>query len=102
MKTGQLKSSNSSNYCVYILRCKDATLYIGITNNINKRVSAHNNGTGAKYTRGRTPVQCVYIETDLTKSEALKREHELKRFNKIQKEILISMEEKHGSIEDNI
>ena len=71
---------------MYILECADATLYIGSTNDIEKRIISHNTSkVGAKYTRGRRPVVLKYSESFETKSEALKRELELKKFSKIQK-----------------
>ena len=67
--------------CVYILECNDGTLYTGWTNDIDKRFKAHNDGKGAKYTKGRRPLKLVYLEELETKSEALKREN--KRFYNI-------------------
>ena len=64
--------------CVYILECNDGTLYTGWTNDIDKRFKAHNDGKGAKYTKGRRPLKLVYLEELETKSEALKRENEKK------------------------
>lgn len=58
----------------YILECSDHTLYTGWTNDIEKRLEAHNSGQGAKYTRGRRPVKLVYLEVHNTKQEAMKRE----------------------------
>ncbi|MBP6857821.1 MAG: GIY-YIG nuclease family protein [Candidatus Pacebacteria bacterium] len=72
-------------YFVYILECKDKTLYTGSTNDIEKRLETHNLGKGAKYTRGRLPVKLKYNEAFETKGEALKRESEIKKLNKIQK-----------------
>lgn len=72
------------NY-VYILECRDKTLYTGWTNDLEARLKAHNNGTGAKYTRGRTPCTIIYYEEFKTKSEAMKREYAIKRMNKSQK-----------------
>lgn len=72
-------------FYVYILRCNDGTLYTGFTINLENRIKTHNNGMGAKYTRGRTPVKLVYKEEYETKSEALKRECALKRLTRIQK-----------------
>ena len=66
------------NY-TYILKCKDGTLYTGWTNDLDKRVKAHNEGRGAKYTRSRTPVELVYYETFETKEEAQRRELILSR-----------------------
>ena len=76
-------------YFVYIVKCKDKTYYTGYTNNIEKRLKAHNDGKGAKYTRVRLPVQLVYKETYETKSEALKREYAIKKLTRTQKEKLI-------------
>lgn len=76
-------------YFVYIVKCEDKTYYTGYTNNIEKRLKAHNDGKGAKYTRVRLPVQLVYKECYETKSEALKREYAIKKLTRSQKEKLI-------------
>lgn len=76
-------------YFVYIVKCNDKTYYTGYTNNIEKRLKAHNDGKGAKYTRVRLPVQLVYKECYETKSEALKREYAIKKLTRSQKEKLI-------------
>ena len=73
-----------SYYC-YILLCSDGTLYCGYTNDLVKRVNTHNRGKGAKYTRQRTPVKLVYSEEFKTKSEALKREHQIKKLSRKEK-----------------
>lgn len=71
---------------VYILECGDKTLYIGYTNDLEKRVLAHNTlNTGAKYTRGRRPVKLKYFEKFDTKSDAMKREAELKKMTRKEK-----------------
>lgn len=70
---------------VYILRCKDGSLYTGWTNNLEKRIEAHNSGKGAKYTKGRRPVTLVYSESLTTKEEALKREYAIKQLKKSEK-----------------
>ena len=75
--------------CVYILECNDGTLYTGWTNDIDKRFKAHNDGKGAKYTKGRRPLKLVYLEELETKSEALKRENEIKKLTKDKKRQLI-------------
>lgn len=76
---------------VYILECGDKTFYIGYTNDVQKRVLAHNTlNTGAKYTRGRRPVKLVYFEKFDTKSEAMKREATLKKMTRKQKFDIIS------------
>ena len=74
-----------SMYYVYILRCSDDTLYTGITTDPERRLKQHNSGTAAKYTRSRRPVEMVYKETALGKSEALKRELEIKALSRNQK-----------------
>lgn len=76
------------NY-VYILMCKDNTLYTGWTTSLERRVKVHNEGKGAKYTRGRLPVELVYFEEFSTKSEALKRECEIKKMKREEKNLLI-------------
>ncbi|MBS4534460.1 GIY-YIG nuclease family protein [Clostridium sp. D2Q-14] len=76
------------NY-VYILRCKDNTLYTGWTTNIERRLKKHNSGNGAKYTRGRIPVVLEYYEVYESKKEATKREYFIKKLNKSKKEKLI-------------
>ena len=76
------------NY-TYILKCSDGSFYTGWTNDIEKRVTDHNEGRGAKYTRGRTPVELVYYETFQTKEEAMRREYAIKHLSKIEKEKLI-------------
>ena len=72
----------------YMLECKDGTYYIGYTNDLEKRIKAHNEGKGAKYTRGRGPVKLAYYEEYEDKSTAMKREWEMKQLTKIQKEML--------------
>ncbi|UXR45087.1 GIY-YIG nuclease family protein [Staphylococcus simulans] len=74
---------------IYIVRCKDDTLYTGYTNNIQARIEKHNAGKGAKYTKTRRPVVLVYQEGYETKSEAMKREYEIKTFTRTQKLQLI-------------
>jgi putative endonuclease len=73
----------------YILRCADDTLYTGITNDLGKRLAAHNAGTAAKYTRTRRPVEVVFVEGCADKSAALKRELEIKSFTRSKKLVLI-------------
>jgi len=80
----------SMMWTVYIVRCNDQTLYTGITNNLEARIKAHNEGRGAKYTRGRGPVQIVWFQVGMTQSDAIKREIEIKKLSRIQKEDLIA------------
>lgn len=79
----------NSMYYVYLLRCCDNTLYCGYTTDINKRVNTHNAGKGAKYTKSRRPVVLVYFEQCETKSEALRREAQIKKMPREKKELLI-------------
>lgn len=74
---------------VYMVRCRDNTLYTGCTNDLDHRIQTHNAGKGAKYTRARLPVNLVYQEACADKSEALKREIAIKRMPKAKKEELI-------------
>ena len=74
---------------VYIVQCSDNTLYTGWTNNLEKRIKAHNEGKGAKYTMGRRPIELKYFETFETKTEALKRAYAIKRLSKTEKLKLI-------------
>ena len=77
------------NY-TYIVRCSDGTLYTGWTNDLGHRISAHNQGTGAKYTKSRRPVELVYFEEFSTKPEALRREAAIKKMTRAEKLLLIS------------
>lgn len=79
----------TANYYVYILLCRDNSLYTGITNDLEKRLKAHNNKTASKYTRGRTPVTLVYYEEIPEKGMALSREWQIKKLTKEQKQKLI-------------
>ncbi|MDR0852834.1 MAG: GIY-YIG nuclease family protein [Clostridiales Family XIII bacterium] len=79
---------------VYILECRDGSLYTGWTNDIEKRLKAHNAGTGGKYTRSRLPVKLAYFEIAETRSEALKREAAIKRMKRSEKIKLIGLIER--------
>ena len=78
-----------SIWYLYMLRCKDGSLYTGITTDVEKRLEAHRAGKGAKYTRGRGPLELVYREECGTHSAALKRECEIKALTREQKNSLI-------------
>ena len=67
------------SYFTYILKCFDGTFYTGFTTDLNKRLSTHNSGNGAKYTRSRLPCELIYFETFSSKSDALKRESFIKK-----------------------
>ena len=75
---------------VYILRCGDNTLYTGVTDDVPRRLAAHRSGRGAKYTRGRGPLELVYTEQVPDKSAALCREYQIKRLTRQEKEALIA------------
>lgn len=83
MKTGDVSYT-------YIVRCSDGTYYTGWTNHLDKRVSAHNAGTGARYTRSRCPVELVYYETFSTREEAMSREWHIKHMSRAEKEEMIA------------
>ena len=74
---------------VYILECGDGTYYTGYTNQLIKRYIMHCEGKGAKYTKGRGPLKFVYCEMYDTKSQAMKREYQIKQFSRKEKERLI-------------
>ncbi|MEG0784678.1 MAG: GIY-YIG nuclease family protein [Christensenella sp.] len=80
---------DKTNY-IYMLLCADNTLYTGWTNDIKKRLAAHQAGRGAKYTKGRLPVKLVYTETHATKPDALRRERAIKALKRNAKLALIN------------
>ena len=75
---------------LYILRCADGTLYTGITTDVEARLETHRSGKGAKYTRGRTPLELVYREKCEAHSQALKRELAVKAMSREEKQKLIN------------
>lgn len=77
------------NHYVYMLRCKDNTLYTGYTTDPKRRLSMHETGKGARYTKGRGPFVLEHVECFGTKGEALSREHAIKALSRRQKEALI-------------
>ena len=81
--------SSWMGWCVYMLLCDDNTIYTGITNDLKKRFDNHISGKGAKYLRGRKPLEIVYTENFKNRSMATKREMEIKKLNRKEKEILI-------------
>ena len=80
------------NWLIYILKCRDGSLYCGITNNIEKRLKQHKGEIkgGAKYTRSHWPCKLVYKEKSASRSEALKREAIIKKMSKVEKQTLIN------------
>lgn len=89
------REEEKNNY-TYMLKCADNTFYIGWTNDLEKRIEAHNAGKGAKYTKPRRPVELVYYETFETKQEAMKREYAMKQLSRAEKEKLLKDEGKGG------
>jgi len=82
---------------VYVLCCADESYYTGWTADLEKRLAMHNTGKASKYTRSRRPVSLVYAEELPNKSEALKREHQIKKMQRSDKERLIQSKEKPAS-----
>lgn len=80
----------NKQWCVYIVRCKDDTLYTGCTNNLIKRIADHNSGKGAKYTSHRSPVILAWSQNVDSKSAALKLEYKLKQLKRKDKLVLIN------------
>ncbi|MFP4466596.1 MAG: GIY-YIG nuclease family protein [Candidatus Goldiibacteriota bacterium] len=90
-----MKKAKPSAWTIYMVRCRDNTLYTGITDNLEKRIEAHNSGKGAKYiVPSRRPVKCVWVKKTKTRNRALKLEIEIKRMSKTEKEKLV----KYGKI----
>lgn len=81
--------NEEEDYYVYMVRCSDGSLYTGSTNNLPARIEKHNRGEGARYTRGRRPVTLVYSESAASKSDALKREIQIKKMTRVDKLSLI-------------
>lgn len=79
---------------VYMLRCGDGTLYTGMTDDVQRRLAAHRAGKGAKYTRGRGPLELAYAEEQPDKSAAMRRECAIKRLRREEKERLIQEKER--------
>jgi predicted GIY-YIG superfamily endonuclease len=86
--------SEPGEWHVYLLRCAESSLYCGIAKDVESRVMAHNAGRGAKYTRSRQPCQLVYCESGHTHSSALRRERQIKRLSRVDKEALLENMEK--------
>jgi putative endonuclease len=80
--------TDGSHY-VYVLECADGSFYTGYTTDVDRRVAEHDAGEGAKYTRGRTPVELRHTESFDSRSAAMSREHEIKTFSRSKKEQLI-------------
>lgn len=82
--------ASTETHHVYVLKCADGSLYTGYTTDVERRVREHNDGEGAKYTRGRTPVELRHTESFDSRSAALSREHEIKQLSRGAKERLVA------------
>jgi putative endonuclease len=82
----------TGDHHVYVLECADGSLYTGYTTDVERRVAEHDAGEGAKYTRGRTPVELVHTESFDSRSAATRREHEIKALSRAAKERLVAGE----------
>ena len=94
-----MDTSNQNNWLIYILKCKDDSLYCGITNNLEKRLKQHKGEVkgGAKYTRSHWPCKLVYKEKSESRSKALQRESIIKKMSKDEKDSLINSARKNIS-----
>lgn len=82
---------DNKTWYLYIVECRDGTLYTGITDDIPRRMEQHNSGKGSKYTRGRGPVQLRYQETCASHSDALRREIQIKGLSRLEKMELVKL-----------
>ncbi|WP_147535860.1 GIY-YIG nuclease family protein [Bacillus marasmi] len=87
-----------NNHYFYVLKCKDGSFYGGYTNNLKRRIEMHNQGKGAKYTRGRGPVELLYQKAFSNKSDALKAEYEFKSWSRKKKELFLLEEAGEGYV----
>lgn len=85
-----MNAKATTAWYVYLLLCADGTLYAGSTNDLAARERKHNDGRGAKYTAGRRPVRVVYSEVHATRSAAVAREAEIKRWTRAKKQALVA------------
>lgn len=78
--------ATKAEHFFYVLECRDGSYYAGYTNDLKRRVAVHNDGKGAKYTRAKRPVHCIYVETYETKRQAMQAEYQFKQLTRKQKE----------------
>ncbi len=90
LKSARKKIPRRADYFVYILRCADTTLYTGYTNNLERRLKQHNSGKGARYVRGKTPAELVFIKKYINYKSAIMEEKRIKTLSKKSKEAIIS------------
>ena len=79
------------NWVVYMVKCKDSSIYTGISNNLKKRLDTHKKGNGSKYVRARLPFKLIYTEDCQSRKKATKREIEIKKLDKKNKELLVKL-----------
>ena len=84
-----MTTTRSPVHYAYVVRCSDGTFYTGYTTDVRRRLDQHDAGEGAKYTRGRTPVELVHVERFESKSAAMSREYEIKQLSRSEKESLV-------------
>lgn len=82
----------------YVLQCNDESYYAGYTNNLEQRIRVHNEGKGAKYTRAKLPVQCIYYEVFQDKREAMRAEYKFKQLTRKQKKCYMKEAKEHNEI----
>jgi putative endonuclease len=85
MVTANKKKKKSRAWFLYILKCRDGTLYCGITTDLERRIDQHNNGSASRYTRSRLPVKLVFSGTCRGRSQALKKEYAMKQLSRKEK-----------------
>lgn len=85
-----ITAAKKKDWSVYVLRCADGTLYTGIAKDARARLSLHNDGKGAKYTRSRRPARLLYVKEGMSRSQALSREARIKSLTRREKEALIA------------
>ena len=83
----------TNKHYFYVLKCRDGSYYAGYTNNLERRINMHNQGKGAKYTRGRVPVKLIYHETFENQTLAMQAEYQFKQLTRKQKEKWMAKEE---------
>ena len=81
-------NNKKSSWFVYMVKCKDGSIYTGISNDVEDRIKEHNSGQGGKYTASKRPVRLIFQEEQTDKSSALKRERQIKNWSRVKKEAL--------------
>jgi len=89
MTPAKKRSKKTVGWSLYVLKCSDNTLYTGITNDLSRRLTQHNNGTASRYTRSRLPVKILFQERCRGRSQALRKEYAIKQFSRKEKEAYI-------------